>query len=198
MYERTIEGAFPLTPGEFKAFAKVDTDAGDAVVSAIASHVVHAAESYLGRELRANTWTSTFTNFPECIRLNKRKLDAVTQIEYDNDAAGQTIVSASDYYLAKDGLGGTVFLEDGESWPTDLVDKVNQIRVTFTTLPMQDMDEIKLGMLIHFAHLHEHRGDSELMTPVSSLDEATRAVARMSMRTSGAAEIYDRKRVLGV
>lgn len=160
-------GPYPLTVAEVKAYLKIDTSADDDVITLLIQAATQFAEKYTGRDLRTRVWVATLDRFNEThtdrLELRRNQVDTITSIKYwnDEDTPVDTTVDAADYYPKKEQWWTYAVLKSSSDWPDDVDDEQEEqrIRVTFTTVLPECLEEIKVALLRILAAMYECRGD---------------------------------------
>jgi uncharacterized phiE125 gp8 family phage protein len=159
-----------LTLAEVKAHLRVDDDDEDDLIAgliATATAQLDGRDGLLGRALATQTWRLTLDAFPCEIGVPLPPLLAVDAITYlDADGAEQTL--PEDQYQVI-GLGGTdpvrIRPVYGQTWPSTRC-QPEAVSVQFTAgyvdaeaspAELAVPDPIRTAMLLHVAHLYEHR-----------------------------------------
>ena len=156
-YEIVNYGPLPVTLSEAKLFMKVDTTADDSVITNIISQVTLFAEAHTRRELRPNQWYG-FTDCFDAV-LNRNPVSQVLQIDYVSTDNNVVIVPSSTYELKKETLQSEVVLAYDQSWPTQVKETVEPIRIAFSTSAHAMLPVVKQDMLRHISWEYENRGD---------------------------------------
>ncbi len=127
--------ADPIDVAEAKAHCNVDFGDDDALITAlIAAATVHldGYTGILGRALVTQSWRQDFGVFADCLRLPLEPVSAIDSVKYFDAANGEQTVATAVYSLQTDDLGSYVILNDGQSWPSEIYDRPDAVRVTFT------------------------------------------------------------------
>lgn len=190
-YELTDEnqGPPPVTLAEAKAHLKLGTDADDDLLSLLVNACSEAAEKYAGRELRVNTWTLVVDAFEDRIRIRRDPVAAITSIQYQDEADATQTVATTVWYLKRGQQFSEVLLQDGQEWPTDVVEREAAITITFTTQAHRYLEQARVAILRHVQFLYENRGDCDPSGPGAVVD---------AMHQSGAARLLDGLRIARV
>lgn len=114
----------PVTLAELKTHARIDTDADDALLSALITAARQWAESYTGRAFVTQTWRLTL-DLPELahtvqagsIRLPRAPLQSVTSVQTYDDADQQSLWAAANYFVDTQSEPGRLVLRTGACWP---------------------------------------------------------------------------------
>ncbi len=187
VYVRTVEGDSPVKIDEARDHMRLHSEEDDNLVSQIMLAALDAAESYTRRDFRANTYELLLDEFTDRICLRKDVVDSITSIT----RLVLTVVTAvptSVYYLKRDVQGSEILLQDGQTWPADVDNREQAIKVTFATVAHDRLESAKSAILRLTAHLYENRGDCAVITSggTAALDV---------VRASGAGAILDQFRV---
>ncbi len=121
-----------LTADALKATRRVKHSQEDALYedAIVEAFDFFDAKGWLNRAILTQTWKAYPTKWDTVIELPFPPLQSVTSITYtDTDGATQTLAT-SVYGVSTNGLFGTVYLKDGQSWP-DLHADPDPICITF-------------------------------------------------------------------
>jgi len=132
----------------------------------IVKSVTVYAEQYMRRELLIKTFMLIIDCFPvfnDQIELRRSKLTTIDLIEYLNESEVLTTVDATDYYIIESNEYSSVEPLPDKSWPSDLSNRRQAVRITFKagfgTKSCEIPEEIRTAVLAHGAFLFENRGD---------------------------------------
>jgi uncharacterized phiE125 gp8 family phage protein len=124
----------PLTLSEVKASPslRVSTATDDTDITALIVTARRMAETYTLHALVTQTWELVLDGFPSGgIVVPMPPLQSVTSIKYiDTDGVEQTL-DALLYSVDIDTIPGLITPAYGETWPTDVRDQVNAVRVRY-------------------------------------------------------------------
>lgn len=176
----TPPAADPVTLGEVKGWAKIDTTADDGLLAGLITAATQAAEEYLKRSLITQTRKLTIDagrsdiclpdgvydlpvsiltgSIPNSIELPFGPLQSITSIVTYGVAGGSTTFSASNYYV--DTASNRVTLNYGVQWPSDLRDR-KSMEVTYvagygntaSAIPAP----IKTAIMMHVQRMYDGR-----------------------------------------
>ena len=172
---KTAGTVLPISVEEARLYLKSD-EGEDANLALLIRAAVQHAETYTGRDFRANTWTLTLDGFPTNDRIVLRRctvasVTAVRRFVWDENTATNvnTVVSSADYYLKQTQDWSEVLLKSNlptnspatGKWPTDVTKQQPEanVSVEFVTEPFAFIEEAKVGVLQHIAALWANRGD---------------------------------------
>ncbi len=187
VYVRTVEGDSPITIVEARDHMRLHSEEDDDLISQLILAALDAAESYTRRDFRANTYELLLDTFTDRICLRRDvvdSIDSVTRLV----AAAEVTVPTTVYYLKRGVQASEILLQDGQTWPTDVDDREQAIKATFTTKPHGRLESAKSAILRLVAHLYENRGDCAVITSGGT-------AASDVVRASGAGAILDQFRV---
>lgn len=156
-YQIVAYGPMPITLSEAKLFLKIDTTADDSIITNIIEQVVMFAEAHTSRELRPNQWYGLTEEFDSV--LTKNPVSQIAQIDYVDTNGSVSIVPLSTYQLKKNVLDSKVILAYGMTWPSDIGQVVDRIRIAFSTSAHSMLPIVKQDMLRHISWEYENRGD---------------------------------------
>lgn len=157
-YEIDTYGASPISLDDAKVYLKVTTTADDDLITALIDTVVLFAEKYTGREFRANVWTAYYDWFFDRMQLSRVPVDTIDSVEYLASGSLEA-VDTDVYYLKKQPLSAYIVKEVVKSWPSDVDDREQAVKVGFTTRADDRLSIAITGMLHHLAFLYRNRGD---------------------------------------
>jgi uncharacterized phiE125 gp8 family phage protein len=161
----TAPARAPISVGDVKAHARIDTDADadrylpDLVNAAIARF--DGPEGELGRALIAQTWVFRLSGFRTPIILPLPPLISVDEIAYTDPDGNSQILANSLYQVVSDRLRPAHIIPAyNESWPATRV-QPDGVSVTFTagygTAPEGVPADIRLAIMQTVATWYEHR-----------------------------------------
>lgn len=184
LYEITDLGTIPIDlDKEAKPYLRIAHGDDDAILHTMIRATVQHAERYTGNDFRANTWKLTIDKFADRICIRRSPVASISQIQYlVSDVL--TTIATSVYYLKKgNSTFSEVLLSDGQTWPSDLDPIEHGIEITFLTEAVENLSEMKMGMLKALAWMYENRGD---------------CTAKDAAKESGATDLYDQIRIARV
>lgn len=158
--------AITVTELKEQAILDVSDTSQDTYLTGLIKTVTSYAESSMRRDIINKTYTAHINSFPsyssQGIELQRGKLQSITSVKYYIDTVLTTLSSAT-YYTTTSENYGSIYLVDGNSWPTaDTRQQSVQIEfvagfgATATTVP----DDIKLALKEHATFLFQSRGDT--------------------------------------
>lgn len=160
----TAAATTPVSLAEVKAFLKLDaSDASeDAFLTMLIEAATEAAEKYIGRDLINKGYTTFRDNLVEPLELRRSKVSAITSIEYlVSDVF--TLIASTVYGFTDVNDYAQIFLEEDQSWPTDIDNLPQAVRILFTsgygTAGSDVPAAIKIGLLQHVNVMYSNRGD---------------------------------------
>ncbi len=150
----------PVSVAEVQAHLRVDSDADEDLVAALAIAAREWCEMATGRQFCAATLRTQLSGFPDDgapIQLPRAPVSAVTGVTYlDGSGASQTL-SASDYVLAADLAPAEISLAAGATWPTT-ADRAASVTITYTAGyggPAQVPQPLRAAILLHAQILYD-------------------------------------------
>jgi hypothetical protein len=176
----------PVTLAEAKAWARIDDDADDSVVTHLITAARMAAEEYLRRSLLSQSYrltidltgdalgnflgdgvydlpvTALYGGMPRVIELPKGPVQSITSVTTYDLSDTSSIFSSSNYHV--DAPGERLVLNYGTIWPSNLrpIAACDILYVTgYGTAATSVPAPIRQGILIHIASLYEQRGQCE-------------------------------------
>ena len=132
---------------------------------ALAGEILDGPNGRLRRALATQTWYQYREEFPcdDEWRLPLPPLQSVTAVTYlDLDGTRQTVSAASYNVTTPDGAAGEIELLTGYSWPADVLDRDDAVRVEFVCGYGAASDvpaPIRHAMLLIISDLFANRGD---------------------------------------
>jgi uncharacterized phiE125 gp8 family phage protein len=163
----------PLTIEEVKNFLRIDDSCFNDEIAILIDTITNKAEQITGRDLLNKTYKGFLDHFPNgCyppyyynnspIQIQKSKLQSITSIQYLKDNI-LTTFNSTKYYFDKKQEYSSIYLIDGESYPTDVDRRKQAVEITFVAgyggSPCNIPPDLKSAMLRHAALLFENRGD---------------------------------------
>ena len=153
----------PITLAEVKTYLRIDTTDYDNILTPLIQTVRQLAEKITGRDFINKTWKTYLDRFPTCegIEIKKSKLQSITSIKYYTDSV-LTLLASSVYYNTEDASYSSIYLVDGQSYPTTDCRKqaVEIIFVSGYGATASDVPQaLRQAMITHVAYLFENTGD---------------------------------------
>lgn len=110
---------FPVTLEEAKLHCKVDTNADDALISALITAAAEMAEQETGRAIMPQSWELTLDAFPDAFELTRVPAVSVTSLKYYDATGTQQTLSNAFYTLDNSDDNGLAYVVPayGETWP---------------------------------------------------------------------------------
>ena len=123
----------PVTLAEIKDHLRVSGTAEDSLLTLYAQMAREAVEEETWRALMPQTWTLYLAGWPAdgIIELPRPPLDSVTSIKYTDEDGVEATLAASNYRVDTAREPGRVVLAPNGEWPSDVLDSVNGVAVTF-------------------------------------------------------------------
>lgn len=156
----------PVTLDEAKEWIKLESSIteDDALITGLISTARGHVEEYTHRALIDQQWELTLDSFPvsRIIPLPKGRLESVDTFQYvDRDGATQTVPGTSYRIVTTNDQGGSIVLEENESWPDDCRNLTEDVSITFTagygTAASDVPDALLIGIKLLVAHLYDRR-----------------------------------------
>lgn len=121
-YAATIVGvppAEPLTVADLKAWAIIDHDDDDGVVTNLTASARQYVERTCNIRLAAQDIVMSCDGVADLARLREGPIRAITSIKYRDAAGAEQTVPAETYELRSwsDGMESAVVLQSGKAWP---------------------------------------------------------------------------------
>ena len=122
-----------LTLADVKTHLKRDDNDENGYLNLLIDSAQEYAEAHQERRFITQTWTGKFERFQNEFLLPFPPLQSVTSVKYYNDSDVLTTVGTSMYEVDPGGHNelARVVLADGESWPSDVDERVNPIEIEF-------------------------------------------------------------------
>lgn len=124
----------PITASEAKASPslRVSVATDDTDITALIKTARMMAERYTLHALVTQTLELVLDGFPTGgIRLPMPPLQSVTSIKYIDTSEVEQTMDPLDYSVDDDSSVGLIVPAYGETWPTDVLDQVNAVRVRY-------------------------------------------------------------------
>lgn len=177
----TAAASTPITLAEAKAQVRVETDVTneDDLLTTLIEAATDLAETHTGLQLVSATWELAVDSFADIDRLPKVPLASITSIKYDDTDGVEQTVSTSVYGLQTPlRTHGSVFLKDGQGWPSDASSDPGSVRVRYVA-GFGDAEDvpavIKAGIKLLVGHWFENREASVVGVSVSDLPMGVQA-----------------------
>lgn len=158
-YENDSYNSEGILLSDAKSYLKVTNVADDAVIQQLIDGIVIHAERFTGYQIREGDWSAYSDCFELEMELRKTNIETINSIEYVNSLGVVTTVDQNSYYLDSTNLYSTIKLKNGYSWPNDVMEIKDAVRIKFTTSINERYPEILVHMLRHLAFAYENRGD---------------------------------------
>jgi len=152
-----------------------DTDHDEILVELIGDATQYL-ESITWRRFITQTWYAYYDDWPkgDYIELPYGSLQSVTAIKYTDTDNAQSTWSSAEYIVGTDYTRGRVTLDDGYTWPNEVLYPSNPIEVEFVCGYGDDPTDIpaniKRAMCIYISELYENREASIVGTIHKKLD----------------------------
>lgn len=177
------ELAVPLA--EVKTWLKLTGSTQDAEITALIKGATASAEKFMKRDLinkKYQTFRDQFSDFEryygnysalipggsgyyscqQSIELRRSRLQSVDLFQYLTSDVW-TDVPVDDYYSTEEVDFSSIFLADGKSWPSEIDNRKEAIKIEFTAGYGPDSDsipfDIKTAIKMHVANAFWNRGD---------------------------------------
>lgn len=154
----------PVTLEEAKLHLRVDTDADDALITALIKAARQWCEDFQNRSYITQTITWKLDEFPEEFIVPRPKLQSVASIKYIDTNGTEQTLDGSYYDVDIYSEPARISLAYGKSWPA-LRGDINSVEVIYNagygdadSVP----DRIKAAIKLFIAHLYENRENVSL------------------------------------
>jgi len=134
----------------------------DTYLTLLIRAVTSTIEKYTGRTL-INTEFKTYREcFTNSFLIKRSKLQSITFIKYYTDSV-LTEVDSDIYYISDETDFASIFLAEGDSWPSDVDDRVQPIAIQFIAgygdTQVDIPYDLQIVLLDAIAYFYENRGD---------------------------------------
>lgn len=149
----------PITVAEVKLYLRVDTDADDALISAMITAARETVELYTSRALVTQTITQKMDCFPVFgFQLSMHPVQSITSITYKDSNGDSQTISPNVYMLDDYSLPNAVVLKNGQSWP-GVYSETNAVTVVYVAgeADTATPKAIEQAMLLTIADFYENR-----------------------------------------
>ena len=147
----------PVSVSEAKDHMRITHTEEDALISSLITAARSYAEDFTRRSLITRTAEVLLDEFPEDeIWLPYMPVSSVTNIKYIDYEGTETTLDSSDYIVDTYSRPPRIVCAYGETWPADTLRPINGVAIRYEcggSVP----EPIKQGILMHVAHLYEHR-----------------------------------------
>lgn len=172
----------PVSLDDVKLWLKVSGSTLDAEITSLIESAALTAEKMTRRDLiekKYRTFRDSFHDYDRCvgsyaalvpgwrhfrdqgIEIRRSRLQSVDLFEYLKDDVWTTVPSV--YYSTEEIDFSRILLNDGESWPSDVDDREQAVKIEITAGYGPDVDsipeDIKTGIKMHVANAFRNRGD---------------------------------------
>lgn len=133
-------------------------------------------ESVTWRRLITQTWYAYLDDWPcgKFIELPFGKLQSVTAVKYTDVDNAQSTWSSAEYIVGTDYKQGRITLEDGYTWPNEVLYPSTPIEIEFVCGygddPNDVPENIKRAICVYLAELYENREASIVGVSLQKLD----------------------------
>lgn len=147
----------PVTLAEVKSHLRITHSEEDTLLNSLITAARVHAEDFTRRSLITRTAEVLLDEFPtDEIWLPYMPVTSVTSIKYTDYEDTETTLDSSNYIVDIYSRPPRIVCAYGESWPSDTLKPVNGVAIQYEC--GGDVPEpIKQGILMHVAHLYEHR-----------------------------------------
>jgi uncharacterized phiE125 gp8 family phage protein len=161
----------PVSLVDAKKHLKVSGNSEDDLIQLYLEAATNMAEGYLGMKLINTVIEEAYDEFTD-ISLVRFPTQAITSIKYDAEDTTEKTVSTDIYTLNTYVEPQMIVKNEAESWPIDLADKPNRIRVRYTagygSTPASVPANIRAAILVILGDLYENREDKISALPKAS------------------------------
>lgn len=160
----------PITLEEAKNHLKVDVSDDDALITVLITAARESAEQYTNRALITQTIEEEFKCF-EDILLQRNPVQTVSSVTYTDTEEQEQTWDEENYSLFLTAEPAKILLKTGKSFPTDVVERDNAVKVTYIAGYTQASDVPKpiiQAMLLMIGKWYDNRADSIQKMPTAS------------------------------
>ena len=173
------DGTFePVSKAEAKAHLRVDHDADDFLIDALAAAARQYAEDLTGRGLVRRTYDLFLDAFPRwTVELPRPPVDSVTTVKYLDTAGAQQTLAASKYVVDAKSSPGRVTPAWGESWPATRA-QVNAVEIRFVAGHANATvvsPKVKLGIKLLISTWYDNRDSLVIGASVAEMPKVASA-----------------------
>lgn len=200
VYVLVTAAASPVTVAEAKNYMRLPASGfivDDEVIQFLIDAATQYGEDYTGRAFRVRSWRLLLDALSNPIVLNRDPVsEATTAATVSQIIDGSFVEIESDaypdstFYLVKGVQTSSIYLTDGDAWPTDADTRQQAYKVEFSEVAYtENSGAIESAIMRHVAHMYENRGDC---------DCGSASVARDTAKDSGVTTLYDTFRIARV
>lgn len=162
----TPPAGLAVSLADVKEHLKIDLSdtSQDTYLTLLIRAVTNTIEAYTGRTL-INTVFKTYREcFTDSFLIKRSKLQSVGSIKYYKDSV-LTLVDSDIYYNSDETDFASIYLKEGESWISELDNRVQPIVIEFTagygTTQANIPFDFQIVLLDAIAYFYENRGDCD-------------------------------------
>ncbi len=166
----------PITLDEAKAHLRVvDLEDDNAYITTLIAVARRAVEDMTGRTLIDTVFTQSVRDWHACIELLRGNAHTIGSVKYDDVAAVEQTVGATDYGLHSYGDGCAALAFYDEFAEPDLVERpfVDRVRIQFTAGYGTSADDVpeslRQAVLYLVAHLYDNRSPVAIGASVNTM-----------------------------
>lgn len=169
--ERVSEpAAEPISVSEAKSFLRIGGSDDDALIGDLIATARIIAEQECGQSLITQSWKIAYNDYaPEMVHLPNGPVQSITSVKSIDEADAETTIAPSSYHI--DASGETLVFEAAASG--------HRIEIVYAAGYGAASDvpsDIAQGILLHVAHLYEHRDSVHAPQMVQSIYARRRQV----------------------
>lgn len=190
LLELETRAASPVTLSDVKPWLRIEHNDEDTVLLALIDACTQAAEDYVARDLRANTWRYYLDLFSEGL-LVPREVETIDEVARLVSGT-YTAIDPATYFLERSVWDAIVWLAEDQEWPTDGDSRPQCVRIEFTARVVEPLPPITQAILRHIAYLFENRGDCGVVVGAGITNTL---IALDTMKLAGVTTLLDPYRV---
>jgi len=169
----TPRASNPVTLQEAKDYARVDISDDDDLISSLITSATNFTEVYCNTVLvdteieyatssfGSSTGFLSFPNSSSCIEIPKQNIKTVNSVQYYDEDDNIQTVSSSVYKVDYTSVYPILFLQEGQSWPSDLsANRPNDVIINFNggeTDTADVSEQAKVFIKMQVTDMYEHR-----------------------------------------
>lgn len=186
----------PVTLNEVRSQLKFELDdtSQDTYLTSLIFAAKAACESYTSRTTLTTTYITYRNGFNQQYFLFKKSpFIALLMFQYLRNDNTWVDVDPTLYYTTVDTIYSKVVLNYNKSWPSDIMPRLQSIRMTFTAgygaTDTNIPQELQQGMLQHICYLYANRGDGSNESDYAELPGSTKLIYKNFQIRSIVAEV---------
>ena len=161
--ERIVHPAVePVSTSQAKSFLRIDSSTEDSLIDDMIKTARIVAEQETGQSFVTQNWRISYNDStPDCVPLPHGPVQSITSVKSIAEDGGVTTIAATAYHI--DAGGATLVMESAPNGFRIEIDYVAGYGSSAASVPI----DIVQAILLHVAHLYEHR--DSIMPPTFSM-----------------------------